>query len=508
MKVNYNFSLPVLVAANIWSNTSTNTTLTLDSGRPCSVEKFAAGGRQAPVSRVDRLTDLDVRLSRKHSNLAHKIKTAISSSSAEWISLVAVSGMTNLLLDKPQAGYAFATLAQTTLLNTVQKFLISSEDALSDRALVIQRVAADLLLEAPLETIGDELSASVGKADVLVQRCLEEKDFEKAEKWLYHRQGLLLSWPTQVKPLVEASTELNELGLPTKISMLLGSRPEEERLSLESIIWQIVANGQGEEGQRVQLFLQGPAGVGKTRFARQIATALDLPIYSVRLGKPSFFYDSMAKLTGNQQDLLSMSNRYLEVPSDPCEILGAVGCGFLQTQVINPIIFFDEASEVLNDPLMTSALKELLDPQARTLRIKALGGAHIDISRATFVFAGNEPILDRALRSRLTTLTFGAIDRSNREKVLDEAVEEFVESRLFSESSSKQLLVAMLNAAKAEILAVDLKAAHPGVRILIGAVKHVGYLALARARQGRALGTEELSIIVFRFYKEHDAADS
>lgn len=149
------------------------------------------------------------------------------------------------------------------------------------------------------------------------------------------------------------------------------------------------------------LYFQGPVGCGKTYTAQQCARLLKLPLIEI-------------KASSNLNDLLGSEEH-------PGSFLEAI------TQLETPrnaIIFIDEADLMLNTSNTTlQAFLRLLEPNTTHLYSPYLR-EKIDISHYCFILAGNTPITDPALNSRLTTISFTTLTQQYKAQMIKDIIQQ------------------------------------------------------------------------------------
>ena len=152
------------------------------------------------------------------------------------------------------------------------------------------------------------------------------------------------------------------------------------------------------------LALQGGNGVGKSRLAHGLASALDLPIKTINLGS----VNDVSYFTGHG---------FTYVDSEPGRIVQILN----ETQCKNCIIYFDELDKIHQSDKKGQAiyafLTHLLDPtQNKKFQDVYLSGLELDLSRVFFVFSMNdENLVDGTVRDRLKVIKIK--DPSREDKI-------------------------------------------------------------------------------------------
>ena len=143
---------------------------------------------------------------------------------------------------------------------------------------------------------------------------------------------------------------------------------------------------------RNNLALCGPAGVAKTRFMQVISETLDLPMRIISLG-------------GMKDSSFLLGHSYIYVESGPGKLLQSV----IDTQINNPIIYFDELDKVSatdGGQDIYSVLSFLTDStQNKYFTDHYFYGMKFDLSKVFFVFTFNDiNKIDKILLDRLNII--------------------------------------------------------------------------------------------------------
>lgn len=181
------------------------------------------------------------------------------------------------------------------------------------------------------------------------------------------------------------------------------------RAHLKKFAFQIIkrANGDGTNLRKRPAFFLGSPGTGKTTAAQELARILERPFCHLNLSKIK--PERLVGKPGFGEELLE---------------LGEIAKCFIQQEgtnnVLDPIIFLDEIHDAVNSKSKSenqfqAILKELLDPDQRWFKDEALG-VKLDVSRVTWILAGNTPPTDceGALGQRMTTLIFPPVTKEAR----------------------------------------------------------------------------------------------
>ncbi|MBP6218056.1 MAG: AAA family ATPase [Oligoflexales bacterium] len=169
-------------------------------------------------------------------------------------------------------------------------------------------------------------------------------------------------------------------------------------------------------------YLLGAPGTGKTYLVDEIGKTFNLPVIKIKLNPNTNEFE----LIGNP------TNRY-----DSSGELGVLTKAFSSLRqdlnFNNPIVFIDEADKIFNKgdgssdsysssspmsrPLKTFLL-DLFDRNHKPLRFNSLG-VSLDISKVTFVLAGNAPVIAKTneFMQRMNSINFGAFSLERRMEI-------------------------------------------------------------------------------------------
>ena len=276
------------------------------------------------------------------------------------------------------------------------------------------RAAHDVLLRRLARArpaIPQERARAVDRLDTVIAEHLKCERWDKVGRLLRVREGLLLSVPERVVDVSHqraGADPTRRRQIDEAVAGLLAEYPGESRAALGAFIGQIRANCFLREPGRAQIYLQGAAGTGKTRFALRLAQALGLPLCNLQFGKqaehallePHWQLDTALEMGGPQDD--------------DANLIGLVPRAIFESDIANPIIFIDEVDEILNDPNHSAMFKILLNPDYTRHTMRSLDGLSLDLSRVTFILAGNARLTDAALLSPAPARFTSAASVANR----------------------------------------------------------------------------------------------
>ncbi|RYF15048.1 MAG: AAA family ATPase, partial [Oxalobacteraceae bacterium] len=264
--------------------------------------------------------------------------------------------------------------------------------------------------------------------DAQIEASLTTKACEGTRLLLRRRQGILVSLPQTIHDLSHQHMggDPRLCGCITeRVRQLIDEYPSSVRPSLEALVAQMRANVFVKRPRRVQAYLQGAPGTGKTHFVRRLAEVTGAPLYEFSLNSESM-----------RQELLGPehSSGFYDSEKSDEQVVGQLAFGLLDTGVFNPILFIDEAGELLTghgNPTQIydfarraslAALKTVLTPDMDTLSLRGLGGLKLDFSRATLILAGNPKLDDPALITRLQQISFAPLEATQKRLIAMETL--------------------------------------------------------------------------------------
>jgi ATP-dependent Lon protease len=206
------------------------------------------------------------------------------------------------------------------------------------------------------------------------------------------------------------------------------------KIQIMQIMSQWVANP-GSAGNVIAL--HGPAGVGKTSFAKNaIADVLRRPFAFFALGGAS----DIANFTGHAYTYEGSS-------------WGRITDALMQTGTMNPVVYFDELDKISTTPQgdeIISMLIHLTDrSQNSEFHDRYFAGVDFDMSQCLFVFSFNDiEKVHPILRDRMTIIECGGYGEKDKREILKNYVWPQVLTRLnfssdqvaFEEDAVKHLI--------------------------------------------------------------------
>ena len=296
-----------------------------------------------------------------------------------------------------------ATGFLTSTVTTLRSAQLSDKDALREtyNALVAHSQEAIKRHPLPIQTAIFSLDKSVREAFALGSRSVAWH-----EQKLRHREAVLMSIPYYAKDIAQWNVgNPRKRLLQQKIQTLIAAYPAQMRASLENLIQRMRANSISDSPVRVQAYLYGPPGTGKTRFVKELAKALDLPVIEIRLP-----VKQLEALYG-----YPYSVDFASANTSDLEIIGELPQKLIKSGYTNPIVFLDELT--ISNPQILNGLKLLLDKTKETVRMEAFG-VELDWRRATVFCASNDKLDHAALIKRMPQLDFLTVSAEAKSEIL------------------------------------------------------------------------------------------
>lgn len=289
------------------------------------------------------------------------------------------------------------------------------QDAIIDQLTILQRQ-----YDSELFSKGNSLNVNVVGEN---ERIEAQKKFSKIDR--------IMNLPVTPKQIVKEKhqKEIDNLLAPyspeikDKIDIIVEnivSRSTSTNTPASSNAAKPKSRKRGCEQARPIFYLLGAPGTGKTYLVDELGKILKLPVIKIKLNPNT-----------NEFDLIGAPTNRYESGGE----LGILTKAFSALQpdlnFNNAIIFIDEADKVLNKeqdsssgsysssgpisrPLKTFLL-DLFERNPKPLRFNSLG-VSLDISRITFVLAGNAPVIGKSneFMQRMNQINFGAFSLEKR----------------------------------------------------------------------------------------------
>ena len=243
-----------------------------------------------------------------------------------------------------------------------------------------------------------------------------------------------------------------------RLEALKNSYPQPNHATIETLAQRIMTNSVAEHPSRVQAYLYGPGGVGKTYFVKELAAIVGAPLVHIRVPEEG--------ASGSVGLRSLLGKRYLaeEYPAtDPDdEIIGELPMEIIGTGYVNPIVFIDELKLTGSN---VNELKLLLDPAKKELKI---GGyqAHVDWAHPTVLIGSNDPLHDEALQTRLQQIVIArASDETKRKVAVGKIEDNAADYAQVLKRSDHQRLLGTCKSKLEELLVID-NETFPGTRFL------------------------------------------
>lgn len=242
------------------------------------------------------------------------------------------------------------------------------------------------------------------------ERIFAMKRFEKIDR--------LMNMPRVQKKVIKAEYE-------PKLKQVLKNYPAYIQDSFETLASTISRNSEETcdscSPSRSIHFLLGATGTGKTHLVREFADALGLPLIILKLSKDQREFELVGEPRSRwdaDKPLGVLTKTLTSLPSD--------------RRYKNAIIFFDEADKALNKDKdswsggsssfngiksreLVPFLLDLFNSKPVPLHLYDLQ-VDLDISKFTFILAGNAPVVTKAneFMARMTTINFEGFDLAKR----------------------------------------------------------------------------------------------
>jgi hypothetical protein len=361
----------------------------------------------------------------------------------------------------------------------------------------LEHVDALKLLKAKLFENSEELVGFLpaGLRDVVamvdrdIVAALNGNGVGVATKLFLARERVLLAMPLHAHPIDSKSTPEVE----AKFKRVIDRTLPENRATLQGLIHAMednsrlhsqreLSDGTPAAGTKTVVFLNGPRGTGKTEFVRDLAAASGLKDACVI---------KLAELE-NATDLIGTGYYENDGPTD--KTMGKILKCILDAGVVNPIIFFEEASNsigaeprrsLLNQSssemnagwkkmAFLEILKTLFEKDTTSAAFKFAGllNAPYDISRVTFILAGNFPLhKDLSSGGRVTNVYFGPLSPEQKQNAAQEELNAQL-ARLNDKPSQHELVRSIFTDRLIQfVIAKDENRFIPGARILKSVVQ-------------------------------------
>ena len=364
---------------------------------------------------------------------------------AESLGQFALGAVATSLLQRSSSQPTGSEFARGQLLSSAvtalwTQLIAAYKNPSSDLPERLQRVHS-LLMATDQETVRklpDSLQQRLRQLDFEIAGSIQSQQFEQAEVMMGRRQGILLSFPQSVLPLYRlpgvATLEQDELRfrkIDTNIAHLLQDYRHIPELA-EIVRGIRLHSLMSQPAARVQVFLYGAGGVGKTHFVRRLRDALGLPLFETSLQG-----EKARELLGLRIGLSGGSAGYMlsDKSHTDSAVLTMIPFALTSTGFKNSLLFCDEASEAMNtkpDPRYASyggssvgadGLKQFFSPDNVEISSSALiPDLKYDFRHATVILAGNEAPEDAALAQRFQIVHFPDLPRSQKQKAAEQTM--------------------------------------------------------------------------------------
>jgi ATP-dependent Lon protease len=159
--------------------------------------------------------------------------------------------------------------------------------------------------------------------------------------------------------------------------------------------------------QKNNIALYGPAGVCKTKFIKILSKILGMPLKIISLG-------------GVKDSNFLLGNGYVYVESN----CGAIIDSVIESQVMNPILYFDELDKVSNTDYGQDIYSVLCNVTDHTINSKFsdhyFRGIHFDLSKIFYIFTFNDITkINKVLLDRLNVIYVENPSNKDKVKILE-----------------------------------------------------------------------------------------
>lgn len=307
---------------------------------------------------------------------------------------------------------------------------------------------------------------------------------------LRHRELVLMAVPTEAK--VYGNFKGNPQGLKAfhqKIDKIIADYPAENTHTLENIVQRIMTNSTSKDPERVQVYMFGPGGVGKTRLVRKLAEAFEAPLIEIKVPEKE-----LGDILGEQR----LPRRFMGETDADDKLIGELQTKIIESGHTNPFIFIDEMKLTgwnLND------LKMLLDPSKDKLKT-GIYNANIDWKNPIIFIGSNDKLTDAPLLSRLTPLPIERNTDAARYAVAEARTQQTLEmyKERVSEGQFKKL-TQKSKEVRDKLVETD-KASFPGVRVLESVAADVVHFIAAGAERGKGRSAEQINSFIDSRYEQ------
>jgi hypothetical protein len=298
---------------------------------------------------------------------------------------------------------------------------------------------------ADRDKLSGALRVLVDSTDMETFRAIERRDLDHAQHLIRRRSNVLFSFPTRPRTLVrlpgdDESTRMRVHAIESAVRELLleydyvpGLKSVVDGIRRDSITSHDI------HISRRQIFIHGPPGVGKTHFVRKLSQALGVSLVEEGLRTVA----DLDAIDPPRTGIGVAGGKYLFDSPQVTEkhLLTVIPHALVSSGHSNPIIFFDEAGELMaaassdgkNGALrfwggsengIVPRLRNILQRNLRNMDSPWMKsyGISLDVSYATLVFAGNVLPTDPAILKRLQVLRFPPLTLQKKQEILEKAM--------------------------------------------------------------------------------------
>lgn len=319
-----------------------------------------------------------------------------------------------------------------------------------------------------LKPYPEDILIDVKELDLRVEREIkaDNPDAVFFKQRIRHREMVLLARPL-------SAADLTYGGDAVKVKLVMSEVAElckytEDPDVFKTLALRIIMNSVSPNPTRVQAYLHGPGGVGKTWLIQSLAKILGVPFIYLRVEQERDV-SGVKKLLGSR-----WSVDYYAPDTQDEDLIGELPLQMIKAGCTNPIIFIDELK--VNE-LTISDLNILLDPLKEELKIGGYNST-LDWRCATVLVGSNDELTNEPLQTRMLMMHFSKTSDEVKRLVILSKVEAETASYAFAlDKPQMRRLISTMRTRCDELIAID-NEKFPGARyVQAAAAQTVHYVA-------------------------------